>query len=219
MSDRERRADSFLDQKNIDNANKLRDTLPLAAFVRMKVLEYIDEHPMRSIPEVDDSILDMMPELRPEALVYTVPISGAKIVANEDDGAWKGIAFHPHKTKSTFAWHSENLNLGSWAKTPHVLRAFLFITSRIDDDGLSHFQIPNTKFLISAAWNEEERRFGRGTIVDTSSKRQQEWRRSGWFSTMDQGHFNYNANIRRMQNLICRVMTVADGGLKPNVPT
>lgn len=192
--------------------------MPLTSFIRMAVLEDIDARPIREIPIINDEIINLMPGSRPNALVYTIPIHGAKVVVSEDEGCWKGITFLPEKTNSTFAWHSENLNLATWAKTPSITRAMLFVTSRVDDDGMAHFQIPNTKFIISARWDTEKRRFENGFVTDATNSRRQEWTRSGWFSSMDYGFFNYNANIRRMQNMICRVMTVSDGGLDPKIP-
>lgn len=184
----------------------------------MKIIQYLDENPIRSIPIVNDKFIEDLPKFRPDALVYTVPISGAKIISSEDEGAWKGLVFNPEKTSSTFAWHSENLNLSAWAKTPNITRAILFVSSRIDDEGLAHFQIPNTKFIISGKWDDEKKRFESGLVTDTSDKRQQKWNRSGWFSSMEPGFFNSNANIRRMQNMLCGVMTVGDGGLEKKIP-
>lgn len=195
--------------------------ITLSAHVRSIVLQYLEAHPLKRPPIIKDENLDLIKELNPGALVYTVPIAGAKIVTTEDHetGGWKGIAFHPDRLGTTFAWNGENLNLEAWAKTPNVVKAFLFITSRIDD-GAAHFSIPNTKFIITAKWDETSRRFAGGQVTNPRTRETQDWTRTGWYSAMDpSGPFNYLPNVRRILNLVCRATTVGDGGLAPNIPT
>lgn len=184
----------------------------------MIALEYVAENQITKMPAISDDILEVLPKNRPDALVYTIPISGVKVVTSQnEDGGWKGIAFHPEKTGSTFAWNSENLNLPLWAKSINILKAILFIVSRTDDEGLAHFRIPNTKTIISAKWENDQ--FSGGFITDSDQQRRQSWIRTGFFGAMDPGGpFNYNPTIRRHQNMLCRAATIKNKGLDPKIP-
>lgn len=166
----------------------------------------------RALPEVDDEILSVVERTRPDALVYVVPVVGAKIIASpgEDDG-WKGVTFHPDKPGSLFAWTSNDLNLSSWAMSKKTVRAMLFVASRIDDKGLAFFRIPNSKFLISAGWKGS--RWEEGFVVDTKSGKRQEWRRAGWLSSMEPGPFNCVVVVRQLTNMLAGTLAVKDGGI------
>jgi len=186
----------------------------LNTFVKKLALEEVRAKTGK-LPNVDDGVLAVLPEARPNAVVYTAPVTGAKIVASPDnEGGWKGITFHPEKTGSLFAWTSDDLNLPPWARGKKVVRAMMFVASRIDDGGSSHFRVPSSKIILSARW--KERRWEGGWI--TVAEERQEWKRSGWFTVMDPGRFNCTVEVRRMLNMLARAMTVADGGLQTKIP-
>lgn len=167
------------------------------------------------LPNVDDGVLAVLPEARPNALVYTAPVTGAKIVASPDGaGGWKGITFHPDRAGSLFAWTSDDLNLAPWARGKKVARAMMFVASRIDDEGLSHFKIPSSKVIVTARWKDGRWEGGWVTVAE----KRQEWSRSGWSTVMDPGPFNCVVEARRMLNMLARTMTVAGGGLQTKIP-
>jgi len=194
--------------------------MPLATYVRMTVLRYIMDHPAKDLPPPppEESIASLK-ELRPDALVYTVPIHGAKIIASPDpEGGWRGILFDPRIQGSVATWNSRNLGAPVWAKTPYVLKALFVIASRIDDGGVSYFEVPRTGFKISARLDTGSGRFDDGEIIDPPTGRRQKWIRTGWYSLMDVGPFNYLSNVRRIQNMLCRAISCGAGGLNANPP-
>lgn len=188
--------------------------LPVTAYVRMVVLEYIGQNSSEKLPEVDDGVLAMLPELRPDALVYSVPSTTIKIVASEHEDGWKGVSFDQSKSGTLFAWTSEDLNIPAWMKTSFGRIAIRFVASRIDDGALSHFRVPDSRLIVSAEWKSEDRRWGSGFVTNPEAGKTQVWERSGWFSSMGPGPFNQNAPLRRLQNTLCRTLSVRDGGLE-----
>lgn len=196
---------------------------PVASYIRTLILEYLEKNPITNLPEAPpESSFPLLKELRPEAIVYTVPINGAKIVAsNNPEGGWKGLVYNPEKTGSTAAWSSQNLTMPEWAQSRSIIRALLFINSRIDDwndeEKISYFQAPESKYKISAVWNDEEKNWKKGEIIGTDGRRQV-WSRAGWYSIMEPGPFNLNAPLRRLQNMLCRAITVGNGGMETKVP-
>jgi hypothetical protein len=111
-----------------------------------------------------------------------------------------------------FAWTNEDLNLQAWARTgKRTVKAMLFVASRIDDGGLSHFRVPGSKLLVSAKWEDD--RWERGFVNDTKNHRRQEWLRGGWFATMNPGPFNYLAYLRWLMNMLTSTLTVKNGGI------
>lgn len=165
----------------------------------------------KGLPNVDDEVLKILPKARPEALVYTTPVTGAKIVASPNGDGWRGVTFHPEKSGSLFAWTNEDLNLAAWARSKKTVNAMLFIASRIDDQGLSYFRLPNSKLLVAAKWKDQ--RWEEGFVIDVKDDRRQEWRRGGWFGNMEPGPFNYIVALRQLMNMLAGVLTVQGGGL------
>lgn len=188
--------------------------IPLAAFIRSEVLTYIAIHPLPQLaPAPSEEKLHQIKQVRPNALVYTVPVNGVKIVASEHpDGGWRGLLWKPNQTGSIAAWRSENLSPPPWAQTPRIIRTLLFVASRVLESGNeSVYHVPKSNLFISAAWSGE--RFDGGRIVDVVSKKEQEWIRKDWYATMMLGPFSTRPNIRRFLNMLCRVLTVGNEGL------
>lgn len=190
--------------------------MSVAALAKMVILERARADAGPPLPATDDEIVDEIKKHRPDAVVYTVPVTGVKIVASPTDDGWHGVAFDPSKIGSTFAWSDGDLNLQPWARTRLTVSALRLVSSRIDDAGVAHFTIPESRLIISARWDGE--RFSGGSITDPEYRRRQDWVRAGWYASMTEGPFNYRPNIRRWQNLLCRAMTVKTGGLETNVP-
>jgi hypothetical protein len=202
---------------------RLKRSMPLSVYVRGVVLGYIDKHPLRSLPpppKEDD--LSKLKETRPNALVYVLPVVGSRIVAAPDgDGGWRGIVFDPAIIGSTSTWHSTHLNPPVWAKTPSVLKALAFVASRIDMDGRAWFSMPMTSIKVAAEWDDGSKRFERGEVVETSTGYKQIWQRGGWYASLPdpKGAFNLRPNVRRVLNMLCRTMTVGNGGIDAHVPS
>lgn len=202
-------------KKKIENLAK-KEHLSFNAFVQKIVLEEIGEEPQHP-PQVSDEIIALLPSQRPNALVYHVPVVGTKIVASSDgEGSWRGVCFDPQKPGSTFAWTANDLNISAWAKKPKIVRALLFVSSRVDDDGLSHFRVPNSNLIVSAQWKGN--RWEDGFVTDTKNKERQAWERGGWYSNMAPGPFNLSPELRRHMNMLCCAMTVGDGALEKKIP-
>lgn len=191
----------------------------LAGYVRGVILQHIDENPLRELPQAPKlADLNLLKETRPEALVYVIPVNGSRIVAAPDgEGGWRGLVFDPTIVGSTSTWHSARLNPPVWARTPTVLKAISFVASRIDMDGSAYFELPGTNVRVSARWNGE--RFEDGIVIERETR--QSWQRGGWYGHMQdpKGPFNLRPNVRRAINMLCRTMTVGNGGLTANVPS
>lgn len=211
--------------KNISDVKailkRLTGNQALAGYVRAVILEYIDHNPLRSLPPAPKlTDLGMLKETRPDALVYVVPVNGSRIVAAPDgEGGWRGLVFDPTIVGSTSTWHSAHLNPPVWAKTPTVLKAIAFVASRIDMDGDCYFELPQTDVKVSARWNKDIGRFEGGIVISKDGR--QTWQRGGWYGHMHEpkGPFNLRPNVRKAINMLCRTMTVGNGGLTENVPS
>jgi hypothetical protein len=211
-------------KKNVrEIIDRLRRSMPRSTFIRGLVLDHIDKHPLRTLPPPPkESDLSKLKETRPDALVYVLPVVGSRIVTAPDgEGGWRGIVFDPTIIGSTTTWHSTHLNPPVWAKTPSVLKALAFVASRIDMDGMAWFAIPMTSIKVAAEWVPYSKRFERGEVVDTKTGYKQIWQRGGWYSSMPdpKGAFNLRPNVRRMLNMLCRTMTVGNGGIEAHVPS
>jgi len=207
------RLDPRLHQKLVSRAKK--QQLTLAAFIRSEVLAYIAVHPLPHLPQPpSEESLHHLKDVRPDALVYTIPISGVKVVASEHpDGGWRGILWRPDQKGQVATWRSENLSPPTWAQTPRIVRTLLFISSRVlDEKNESIFQVPLSNLFISAAWSGE--RFDGGKIVDAVTRSNQEWFRKGRYATMSLGPYSSRANVRRLLNMLCQVLTVQNNGLE-----
>lgn len=155
---------------------------------------------------------------RPEAVTYTIPVTGVKIVVcSTPDDEPSGLAFDPERPESIFAWNRGDLSLPPWARTRRTIEALQLVASRVDVDGMAHYSIPNSKLILSARWKDG--RFDDGTITDTASKTRQSWIRTGWYSQIDKGPWSYRPNVRRWLNMLCRAMTVGAGGMRTDVPS
>lgn len=185
------------------------------SFIKKLALEEVNRM-TSDLPDVPDDILPLIQKERPEAIVYTAPVVGAKIIASPSEDGWKGVAFHPEYKGSLFAWTSDNLNLPGWARSNKVVKSMLLIASRVDDNGMSHFRVPNSKFVISAEWSND--RWERGYITNTETKVRQPWERGGWYSNMYPGPFNLSPELRRLMNMLTRALTVKNEGLTTKVP-
>lgn len=191
----------------------------LTGYVRGVILQYIDRNPLRELPQVSRTTdLNLLKQTRPDALVYVIPVNGSRIVAAPDgEGGWRGLVFDPTIVGSASTWHSARLNPPVWAKTPTVLKSIAFVASRIDMDGMAYFELPGTNIKISARWSGE--RFEEGTVIEKGVH--QSWLRGGWYSHMHdpKGPFNLRPNVRKALNMLCRTMTVGNGGLTEIVPS
>lgn len=201
----------------------IKGRMKLAPYIRGVVLSYIDKNPLRALPKAPrEEDLPRLAETRPDALVYAIPVNCVRIVAAPDgEGGWRGVIFDPAIVGSTSTWHSSHLNPPVWAKTPTVLKSLAFVASRIDMDGLAYFQIPQTSIKVAAEWDPGSKRFERGEVIDTKANYRQKWQRGGWYSAMPdpKGPFNMRPNVRKVLNMLCRTMTVGDGGITANVPS
>lgn len=185
----------------------LKKKMAISAFVRSTVLQYIEDNPLRNLPPTPpEEALVHLPEISPDAVVYKVPYNDGKVVASRRDGGWKGVVYHPEKSGSLAVWDSENHNLPVWARTNHFVRAFNFITSRIEVDGVTHFAMDNGTF-ITATWDGHH--FTGGSVVDRFNRRQN-WERSGNFSIMDPGPFSTSKNVRLLLNMLCAAFRAGD---------
>lgn len=200
----------FLFEKKLRQDIRLeakRKGMAISTFVRMSVLQYIEDNPLKDLPPAPpEAALTHLPEISPDAIVYKVPYNDGKVVASRRDGGWKGVVYHPEKPGSLAVWDSENHNLPIWARTNHFVRAFNFIASRIEVDGVTHFAMDNGTF-ITAQWDGHH--FTGGDVVDRFSRRQP-WQRSGAFSIMDQGPFSTLKNVRVLLNMLCQAFRAGD---------
>lgn len=192
--------------------------IPLAALIRMKVLDHIRENPLPQLaaPPRDEDLIHIE-KVRPEALVYTVPIVGSKIISSRHpDGGWRGLLWEPSRTGSVSTWRSDNLSPPPWAQKPRILNTLIFIASRIEENQESVYKVPRTDCIITANWSGK--RFDGGRVINIAKNTEQEWSRHDWYAMMASGNLAYNPNTRRLINMLCRVLTAGDGGLTTKVP-
>ena len=201
------------EEKKAVEKNAARAYSSINSFIKKLALEEVERR-APNLPNVNDEILLLIPKERPDALVYTAPILGTKIITSPNDDGWKGVAFDPDLKGSLFAWTSDDLNLPIWARNKKIIKAMLFIASRIDDENLSHFRVPDSKVIVSAQWQND--RWERGWVSD--DKQRQEWERGGWYAHMPPGPFNLSVELRRLMNMLARTMTVKNDGLTTKMP-
>ncbi len=204
ISDRRGNYNSFTGVRS--EIEKVRGRLSVAAFCRSATLEYIQRHPLGAAPtSPPESQLHLVSELAPDAVIYTVPISGAKIVTSpRKGGGWKGLMYDPMLAGSMSAWNTENLVAPIWARTNSIYKALCFIASRVDDDGVVSFKIKDSRFMVIAVWDSKEKRFQSGYVIDPKIAKQG-WKRApgSELSVMDPGPFNTLPNVRRMLTMLC----------------
>lgn len=165
----------------------------------------------------------------PEAVVYTVPISGTKIVvAPNDELLWIGLCVNPDNPKELSGWHAENLRNPGWTKTSTVSRMMFALSTRVDlDNGIACFNVRHEKVdvQVSAKWHRGE--FINGEIKSTDNKKIQKWYKQETVVTfegeaerdMTKRHFNHLTFLRRFLTMLCRAHFMKDGGLDRKVAT
>lgn len=190
----------------------------MSSLIRSSVLRRMIWEPLGDLaPKPPENSISLLSEVSPDAIVYQAPASDIKIVAAPyGDGGWRGIIFNPLVTGSLEVWNSDNLNIPVWAKTKNILKTLLFITSRVDSDGMSYFDLPNSVFAISSKF--ENGRWNGGEIIDSQTKKSAPWIRDNYMSHVDCAtdphRWGCNRNVRRYLTVLTTALRCGDGGLK-----
>ena len=191
--------------------------MTLSSLVRSAVLRKIENEPLPEVAEKppEDSI-HLLSEVSPDAIVYRVPATDIKIVSAAYDHGWRGIMFHSQAPNTLETWNSENLNIPAWIKTKNVVKTMMFIKSRVDSDGLSYFDLPNSQFIISAKF--EAGRWNSGSIICPPTQEKVPWVRYRETAIVDcqkdPHRWASNRNIRRYLTMLASAIRCGDGGIK-----
>ena len=201
-----------------------------AEMALMMVLDKIEKNPIQNKDNRGDEKANANIVLKsPEAIVYTVPISGVKVVvAPNDQLRWIGLCVNPENTKEVSHWHAENPMTPPWAKTAFSISRIIYaLSTRVEIDGLSYFNVrhENINVRVSAKWYRGE--FVRGAISTIDNETTQKWYKCNTTvryegeaeRDMSKRHFNHMTFLRRFLTMLCRAHLLTDGGIERQVTT